>query len=65
MINKKYINKIYMNILAVLAFLILTIDCQIDQNQYNVDLEQYNKIILKKLEEDITIINRRKLSDSI
>ena len=49
MINKKNINKMNMNmnILAVLAFVILTIDCQIDQNEYNVDLEQYNKIILK------------------
>ena len=55
-----------MNILSVLALVFLTIDCQLDPYQYNVDLEEYNKIILKELEKDKSInINRRKLSNIV
>lgn len=55
-----------MHILSVLALVVLTIDCQLDPYQYNVDLDEYNKIILKDLEKDKRInINRRKLSNSI
>ena len=51
-----------MHILSVLALVFLTIDCQLDPYQYNEDLEEYNKIILKELEKDKSInINRRKL----
>ena len=55
-----------MHILSVLALVFLTIDCQLDPYQYNVDLEEYNKIILKELEKDKSInINRRKLSNLV
>ena len=53
-----------MYILAVLAILFLTVDCQFDPNQQIVDLKKYEEIMLNELKEKEKH-HRRKLSNDI